>query len=181
MKLWKRTNSRSQLAFICSFTCTGRDIIHKQWWVGYFLHSSTIFSATYRRDAVRRLLCFSKSLFLEPSRISNSITVRGKIVVKISMLSVVFQSNVTVCGQTDLWIIYYRPECLGGSDGLDLSSYLSPSWSTQTLLPLLNSSFSIVDLILTHSLKLIWSDRLKNLIPYMCWTNGTISVVTISS
>lgn len=136
MRIWTRTNIRFQPAFISCFTWTDSDIIHKPWWVVWIL------------------LCFWKSLFLEPSRISNSITVRRKIAVKISLLSVVFQSNMTVRGQTDLWIVSNQPERPGGSERHELTSYL-PLWT------MLNSFVSfcpnIVVLILAWILKLmVW-------------------------
>lgn len=119
----------------------------KPWWVVVFFsfHSSTIFSA-----AVWSLSCAWKSLFLEPSRISNSITVRRKIAVKISMLSVVFQSNTKVWGQADLWIVYNRPERPGGSHGHDLTSYL-PLWS------MVNSFVACLTIIVVN---LVWIFKL---------------------
>lgn len=126
-------------------TWTDSDIIHKPRWVG-------VFFAFIYHIFVWSSLCFWKSLFLEPSRISNSITVRGKIAVKISLLSVVFQSNMTVWGQTDLWIVSNQPERPGGSDGHDRTSYL-PLWMNSFV-----SFFpTIVVLILAWILKLmVW-------------------------
>lgn len=160
MRISTSTNIRFQAEFIYSFTDS--DIIHKPRWVG-------VFFAFINHIFVWSSLCFWKSLFLELSRISNSITVRRKIAVKISMLSVVFQSNMTVWGQTDLWIVSNHHERPGGSNGHELTSYL-PLWS------MVNSFLSFCLTIVVHvNFKV---DGLKNFdavlksstILYMCWT-----------
>lgn len=138
---------------ISDFRLHSFTVLHEQTVILYINHDGLFFAFFYH-IFVWSSLCFWKSLFLEPSRISNSITVRRKIAVKISMLSVVFQSNMTVWGQTDLWIVSNQPERPGGSDGHDLTSYL-PLWS------MLNSFVSfcptIVVLILAWILKLmVW-------------------------
>lgn len=90
-----------------------------------------------------------------------------KIAVKISMSSVVFQSNMTVWGQTDLWMVSNQPERPAGSDGRDRTSHLR-LWS------MLNSFVSFcptIVLILAWILKLTLSSKVAQFF-YMCWTMG---------